>query len=67
MKINKIDDHIFFYKNKTDLVLSLCIAGVLSQEMLDKEALLFPNKHSYIPASYLKYIEGAGARGVPIL
>jgi len=43
------------------------IIGVLSQEMLDKEALLFPDKHSYIPASYLKYIEGAGARGVPIL
>jgi len=43
------------------------IIGVLSQELTDSIAVVFPDKHSYIAASYIKYIEGAGARAVPIL
>jgi len=43
------------------------IIGVLSQELDDSIATIFPDKHSYIAASYIKYIEGAGARAVPIL
>uniref|UniRef100_A0A8C7WWD0 folate gamma-glutamyl hydrolase n=1 Tax=Oryzias sinensis TaxID=183150 RepID=A0A8C7WWD0_9TELE len=39
----------------------LCPSGVLSQE------LSHPNQSSYIAASYVKFLESAGARVVPVL
>ncbi|XP_023250847.1 gamma-glutamyl hydrolase [Seriola lalandi dorsalis] len=39
------------------------IIGVLAQEVYSPE----PNKTSYIAASYVKYLESAGARVVPIM
>lgn len=47
------------------LVLRL-ISGILSQDLSRKMSGHFPDKLSYIAASYVKYIEGAGARAVPI-
>ena len=40
--------------------------GILSQELSRRSAGHFPTKQSYIAASYVKYIEGAGARAIPI-
>jgi len=40
------------------------IIGVLAQEIETSWAI--PDKQSYIAASYVKFIEGAGARTVPI-
>ncbi|XP_069702026.1 gamma-glutamyl hydrolase A-like [Periplaneta americana] len=43
------------------------IIGVLSQELSEYMANKYPgNYSSYIAASYVKYLEGAGARVVPI-
>jgi len=42
------------------------IIGILSLELTRKMAAAFPDKQSYIAASYVKYIESAGARVVPI-
>lgn len=42
------------------------IIGVVSQEM-DYEATRWTGQyHSYIPASYIKFVEGGGARATPI-
>lgn len=45
------------------------IIGVLAQEFGDHLKILYPNgpQNSYIAASYIKYLEGSGARVVPIL
>ncbi|XP_046390527.1 gamma-glutamyl hydrolase-like isoform X2 [Ischnura elegans] len=44
------------------------IIGILSQEITeDSIKNNFPNYTSYIAASYVKYLEGAGARVVPIM
>lgn len=45
------------------------IIGVLAQEFDDSLKKLYPNgpQNSYIAASYIKYLEGSGARVVPIL
>jgi hypothetical protein len=41
--------------------------GILSQELSDYMHDKFPGNYtSYIAASYVKYVEGAGARVVPI-
>ncbi|KAK2861608.1 hypothetical protein Q5P01_001141 [Channa striata] len=40
------------------------IVGVLAQEI--RESDLTPNGSTYIPASYVKFLEGGGARVVPI-
>jgi hypothetical protein len=41
--------------------------GILSQELSEYMQEKFPGNYtSYIAASYVKYIEGAGARVVPI-
>jgi len=44
------------------------IIGVLTQEVYVDGLISrhFDNKTSYIAASYVKYLEGAGARVVPI-
>lgn len=42
------------------------IIGVLVQEMSDKMKINWPNENSYIAASYVKSMEGGGARVVPI-
>ncbi|XP_077263474.1 gamma-glutamyl hydrolase A-like [Temnothorax americanus] len=43
------------------------IVGILTQEIDYKLNEKFPNQyHSYIAASYVKFVEGAGARPVPI-
>ncbi|XP_020278169.1 gamma-glutamyl hydrolase-like [Pseudomyrmex gracilis] len=43
------------------------IIGILTQEISYKLNKSYPNKyHSYIAASYVKFVEGAGARPVPI-
>ncbi|XP_046678474.1 gamma-glutamyl hydrolase-like isoform X2 [Homalodisca vitripennis] len=42
------------------------IIGVLAQEIPKAELLRYPDKSSYIPASYVKAIESSGARVVPI-
>jgi gamma-glutamyl hydrolase len=43
------------------------IIGILSEEMSYYLASKFPNDyHSYIAASYVKFVEGGGARVVPI-
>lgn len=43
------------------------IIGILSEEMSYYLASKFPNEyHSYIAASYVKFVEGGGARAVPI-
>ncbi|XP_055374514.1 gamma-glutamyl hydrolase A-like [Condylostylus longicornis] len=42
------------------------IIGILSQELTTKRLLQYPDKTSYIAASYIKYVEGAGGRAVPI-
>lgn len=43
------------------------IIGILSEEMSYYLASKFPNEyHSYIAASYVKFVEGGGARVVPI-
>lgn len=41
------------------------IIGVLSQEIFVYPKKIYPDK-SYIAASYVKFIEGGGARVVPI-
>uniref|UniRef100_A0A1B6GN14 folate gamma-glutamyl hydrolase n=1 Tax=Cuerna arida TaxID=1464854 RepID=A0A1B6GN14_9HEMI len=43
------------------------IIGVLAQEIPKTEMLRYPDKTSYIPASYVKALESSGARVVPIL
>lgn len=40
--------------------------GILSQELPRTLASISPNRTSYIAASYVKWIEGQGARVVPI-
>ncbi|XP_026875986.2 zgc:171566 isoform X2 [Electrophorus electricus] len=42
------------------------IIGILAQENLDLEFDPHPQGSSYIPASYVKYLESAGARVIPI-
>lgn len=43
------------------------IIGVLAQETSWKMEETWPNKYtSYIAASYIKFVEGGGARAVPI-
>lgn len=43
------------------------IIGVLAQETSWKMEEAWPNKYtSYIAASYIKFVEGGGARAVPI-
>jgi len=43
------------------------IVGILAQELSYSLMENFPNKTSYIGAAYVKYIEAAGARVVPVL
>ncbi|ODN06193.1 Gamma-glutamyl hydrolase A [Orchesella cincta] len=43
------------------------IIGILSQEVYNKSDYSIPPTRAYIAASYVKYVEGAGARVVPIL
>ena len=43
------------------------IIGVLAQEISWSLVDFFPNSSSYISASYVKYLEAAGARVVPVL
>ncbi|CAL8123308.1 unnamed protein product [Orchesella dallaii] len=43
------------------------IIGIVSQEVYNKSDYSLPPTSSYIAASYVKYVEGAGARVVPIL
>ena len=41
--------------------------GILSQEMLFSLERKYPDQyHSYIAASYVKFVEGGGARAVPV-
>ncbi|KAH8380530.1 hypothetical protein KR009_011208 [Drosophila setifemur] len=68
------------HKLSTSLVIFICslltasaaisspIIGVLTQEVYPNGLISrhFDNKTSYIAASYVKYLEGAGARVVPI-
>lgn len=43
------------------------IIGILAEEMSYYLESKFPNEyHSYIAASYVKFVEGGGARAVPI-
>lgn len=43
------------------------IIGILAEEILYSLDREYPNQyHSYIAASYVKFIEGGGARVVPI-
>ncbi|XP_076288799.1 gamma-glutamyl hydrolase-like isoform X2 [Lasioglossum baleicum] len=42
------------------------IIGILSQEVSEYMQSHYKESHSYIAASYVKFIEGAGARVVPI-
>ena len=41
--------------------------GILAQELSYSLMEIFANKTSYIGAAYVKYIEAAGARVVPVL
>lgn len=44
------------------------IIGILAQELSDYMSNKYPGNHtSYIAASYIKYVEGGGARAVPIM
>jgi hypothetical protein len=43
------------------------IIGVLAQEISYSLVDFFPNSSSYISASYVKFLEAAGARVVPVL
>ena len=43
------------------------IVGILAQELSYSLMEIFTNKTSYIGAAYVKYIEAAGARVVPVL
>ena len=43
------------------------IVGILAQELPHSLEESFVNKTSYIGAAYVKYIESAGARVVPVL
>lgn len=47
--------------------LSIFTAGILSQEYYAGTKPPTPANLSYIAASYVKFVEGAGARVVPIL
>ena len=47
-----------------DVICLLSFLGVLAQENLPGDQ--FARGSSYIAASYVKYLEGAGARVVPI-
>jgi len=40
--------------------------GVLCIDMASKLGEIYPDQHSYIPASYVKYLQSAGALVVPI-
>jgi len=41
--------------------------GVLAQEVVLKASLGLGDNSSYIAASYVKFLEGAGARVVPVM
>lgn len=42
------------------------IIGIITQPGM-KEDTFIPKNHTYIAASYVKFVEGGGARAVPIL
>lgn len=42
------------------------IIGILSQEMPESLNNSYPGHKQFIPASYVKFIEGGGARVVPV-
>ncbi|XP_031637535.1 gamma-glutamyl hydrolase-like [Contarinia nasturtii] len=42
------------------------IIGVITLEIRGRPAMLWPSYDSYIAASYIKFVEGGGARAVPI-
>jgi gamma-glutamyl hydrolase len=44
----------------------LIFTGIMAQELYENENYEHPNL-SYIAASYVKFVEGAGGRVVPIL
>jgi hypothetical protein len=49
-------------------MLPVCVpAGVLAQEMVLETNPGFDTNISYIAASYVKFLEGAGARVVPVM
>ena len=48
-------------------MLTCVLTGVLAQEVVPEFNPGFDGNLSYIVASYVKFLEGAGARVVPIL
>lgn len=50
--------------NYISIVVLLFCSGVLAQENLPED--IFAQGSSYIAASYVKYLEGSGARVAPI-
>ena len=57
--------NIFCFSEET--LNSRPIVGILAQELSYSLMEIFANKTSYIGAAYVKYIEAAGARVVPVL
>lgn len=66
--ISKADDPINLISNKNSkLDNESPIIGILSQEVSYALEQLYPGMYgSFIAASYVKFVEGAGARVVPI-
>lgn len=53
---------LFIFKSEVSL-LSILLKGVLAQEVKSPK----PNRTAYIAASYVKFLESAGARVVPVM
>lgn len=64
MKINLI--FLVLCLNYSNAINNYPIVGILSQQTSTAMNEKFPGHHSYIAASYVKFIESGGARVVPI-
>ena len=64
---NNISQSIIAERVKNEELNYRPIVGILAQEMSHSLEPWFPNSTSYIGAAYVKYIEQAGARVVPVL
>lgn len=57
------------WKVLSDIFVSLThvLTGVLAQEMVLNASPGLGDNRSYIAASYVKFLEGAGARVIPVM
>ncbi|VEN44718.1 unnamed protein product, partial [Callosobruchus maculatus] len=67
MSLNKLSDVLPSYEAEhTACLTDIPIIGILSQETHILKNYIGENHHSFIVASYVKFLESAGARVIPI-